>query len=63
MIELATIALAVILIAVGVWAQIECGRNARRLAALRRNAFVTNEKGHRVRYSEASAAVRARAEK
>ena len=34
-----------------------------RLAALRRNCFVTNEKGHRVRYSEASAAVRVRAEK
>ena len=39
-------------------------RDARaKLQALRRNAFVTNEKGHRVRYSEASAAVRARAEK
>ena len=39
-------------------------RDARaKLQALRRNAFVTNEKGHRVRYVEASAAVRARAEK
>ena len=39
-------------------------RDARaKLQALRRNCFVTNEKGHRVRYVEASAAVRARAEK
>ena len=39
-------------------------RDARaKLQALRRNAFVTNEKGHRVRYVEASADVRARAEK
>lgn len=39
-------------------------RDARaKLQALRRNAFVTNEKGHRVRYVDASAAVRARAEK
>ena len=33
-----------------------------RLAALRRNAFLTNEHGHRVRYHKASAEVRARAE-
>lgn len=39
-------------------------RDARaKLRALRRNCFVTNEKGHRVRYVEASADVRARAEK
>ena len=39
-------------------------RDARaKLHALRFNCFVTNEKGHRVRYVEASAAVRARAEK
>lgn len=33
-----------------------------RLYNLRRNAFLTNEHGHRVRYSKASAEVRARAE-
>lgn len=35
---------------------------ARKLAALRANAYLTNELGHRVRYSKASAEVRARAE-
>ena len=33
-----------------------------RLTNLRRNAFLTNEHGHRVRYHKASAEVRARAE-
>lgn len=33
-----------------------------RLTNLRANAFLTNEHGHRVRYSKASAEVRARAE-
>ena len=56
------IAAAVTLIAVALWAQITAHRANRKLQALRRNAFVTNEKGHRVRYSEASAAVRARVE-
>ena len=32
------------------------------LIALRRNCFLTNESGHRVRYSKASAKVRAKAE-
>lgn len=32
------------------------------LIALRRNCFLTNERGHRVRYSKASAKVRAKAE-
>lgn len=35
---------------------------ARKLAALRANAYLTNELGHRVRYFKASAEVRARAE-
>lgn len=33
-----------------------------KLTNLRRNAFLTNEHGHRVRYHKASAEVRARAE-
>lgn len=33
-----------------------------RLRNLRRNCFLTNEKGHRVRYADASVEVRARAE-
>ena len=33
-----------------------------RLTALRRNCFLTNEKGNRVRYSKASEALRERAE-
>lgn len=36
--------------------------HSKRLAALRRNAYLTNEHGHRVRYHKASAEVRARAE-
>lgn len=32
------------------------------LIALRSNCFLTNERGHRVRYSKASAKVRAKAE-
>lgn len=32
------------------------------LATLRRNAFITNSKGHRVRYSNATAEERAKAE-
>lgn len=35
---------------------------SKRLTNLRANAFLTNEHGHRVRYSKASAEVRARAE-
>ncbi|MBK9496675.1 MAG: hypothetical protein IPO08_19675 [Xanthomonadales bacterium] len=35
---------------------------SRRFMALKRNAFLTNEHGHRVRYHKASAEVRARAE-
>lgn len=31
------------------------------LSNLRRNCFLTNERGHRVRYADASVAVRARA--
>lgn len=34
----------------------------RKLENLRANCFLTNEKGHRVRYADASVAVRARAE-
>ena len=33
-----------------------------RLTALRKNCFLTDEKGHRVRYSKASEALRERAE-
>lgn len=35
----------------------------RRLRNLRNNCFVTNEKGHRVRYRDASVEVRERAER
>lgn len=37
-------------------------RQSRRLNALRRNCFITNEKGHRVRYVSASNQARAKAE-
>jgi len=40
----------------------EAGRATYRLRALRRACFLTNEKGHRVRYAKASHAVRERAE-
>ena len=55
-------AAAVMLLAVAIWAQFDSNRANKRLRNLRRNAFVTNEKGHRVRYSEASAAVQAKNE-
>ena len=61
MTDLIILALAALTLTVGL--SIVHLATTRRLAALRRNAFVTNEKGHRVRYVEASAAVRARAEK
>lgn len=37
-------------------------RTTRRLNALRSNCFVTSERGHRIRYVNASPEVRARAE-
>ena len=64
MIELIPIALAAIAFAV-LWLALSIALKITldRLHTLRRNCFVTNEKGHRVRYVEASADVRARAEK
>ena len=60
MIDLITLALAALTVALGIMNS----RTTRRLHALRRNCFVTNEDDFRVvRYVEASAAVRARAEK
>ena len=55
-------AAALALIAVAVWAMIDRHRANRRLTALRANAFVTDERGVRVRYVNASAAVRAKVE-
>ncbi len=49
-------------VAVVAWAFFANRDASRRLAALRRNCFVTNERGHRVRYAEASDAVRAKVE-
>lgn len=51
-----------LLIGVTVWVEIGALRHAKRLRNLRSNCFLTNEKGHRVRYADASAAVRAKAE-
>ncbi len=53
-----TITLAILLIAQSLYVW----RLLRRLNALRANCFLTNEKGHRVRYVDASAGVRDRAE-
>lgn len=54
---------AAILTALFAWSQIDAITARRRLTALRRNCFLTDEKGHRVRYSNASEAVRAKAER
>lgn len=51
-----------ILIAVTLWQQREVSNYRRRLNALRENCFVTSERGHRIRYVNASPEVRARAE-
>lgn len=52
-----------ILLAVTAWSQVERHRSMKKLAALRRNCFVTNEKGHRVRYTAASREVQAQVER
>lgn len=56
------IAITLAALAVAAWACLTRHRTARTLAALRHNCFVTNEKGHRVRYIRASAECRAIAE-
>lgn len=61
MTDLVILALAALTLTVAL--SIALKMTVRKLHALRRNCFVTNEKGHRVRYSEASAAMQARAEK
>ena len=44
------------------WAQITADRANKRLSNLRRNAFLTDERGVRVKYANASRDVRERAE-
>lgn len=56
--ELATAALALLLIG-ALYAAFNLNR---RLNALRSNCFVTSERGHRIRYVNASPEVRAKAE-
>lgn len=55
-------AAATVLVAVALWAMVDSHRTARRLDALRANCFIINERGHLVRYWEASAERRAKAE-
>lgn len=62
MTEALTIIAAVVLFAAFVWAQISANEARRTLANLRRNAFLTDERGVRVKYANASREVRERAE-
>jgi len=50
------------LVLITAWAIASGHRHAMKLEALRRNAFITNEKGHRVRYVNASPEARTKAE-
>lgn len=52
-------ALSLVTTSASLWAYLS---TRRRLNALRRNCFVTNERGHRTRYANASPEVRAKAE-
>lgn len=56
------IAITLAALAYAAWATVDVRRTARTLAALRHNCFITNEKGHRVRYIRASTECRAIAE-
>lgn len=62
MTEALTIIAAIALFAAFVWAQISANETRRTLANLRRNAFLTDERGVRVKYANASRDVRERAE-
>ena len=62
MTEALTIIAAVALFAAFTWAQITASRANKRLRNLRRNAFLTDERGVRVKYANASRDVRQRAE-
>lgn len=53
---------AILMTAAFVWAQWSAAQARRILKNLRQNCFVTNSKGHRVRYTNATAEERARAE-
>ena len=63
MTEALTILAAIALFAAFVWAQITADRANKRLRNLRRNAFLTDERGVRVKYANASRDVRERAER
>lgn len=45
-----------------IWAQISASNARRNLTTLRANCFITNAKGHRVRYANATREEQARAE-
>lgn len=62
MTEALTILATIALFAAFVWAQISADHARRTLANLRRNAFLTDERGARVKYANASPEVRERAE-
>lgn len=57
-----TIIAALAMLAAFVWAQISANTANKRLSNLRRNAFLTDERGVRVKYANASRDVRERAE-
>ena len=57
-----TIIAALAMFAAFVWAQISANTANKRLRNLRRNAFLTDERGVRVKYANASRDVRERAE-
>lgn len=57
-----TIIAALAMFAAFAWAQISANTANKRLSNLRRNAFLTDERGVRVKYANASRDVRERAE-
>ena len=56
------IASATALLAIAPWGIIDALRSSRALNTLRDRCFITNEKGHRVKYREASPERQAKAE-
>lgn len=57
-----TLIFAAILTALFAWSQIDALRTRARLTALRRNCFLTDERGHRRRYNACSVEAQAMAE-
>lgn len=59
---LAAVISALLLTAAFAWALLDSAQYRRRLTALRRNCYLTDERGHRRRYADCSAEVRDLAE-